>query len=131
MFGARYSQEVLVSTARISDSLDSNQPRERAGFRSGFSTIDHIYTLIQLREKINKYKKPLSSFEEIFKIEWNRKGIKIGDEYLNNLRFADDIALFNESTNEIQKLINDLNRENLKFGLDEKDKTKVMFNNRV
>ncbi|XP_069984611.1 uncharacterized protein [Penaeus vannamei] len=87
----------------------------RIGFRSGFSTTDHIHMLAQIREKINEYRKLLcmpfidytkafdsiqipalleairrkgvedvySCLEEIFKKpEWNRKGIKIGDEYL-------------------------------------------------
>ena len=43
---------------------------------------------------------PLSSnlfncvLEEIFrKMDWEGKGIKIGGEYLNNLRFADNIIL--------------------------------------
>ncbi|XP_070000715.1 uncharacterized protein [Penaeus vannamei] len=36
-----------VVTARISDSLDSNQPREQAGFRSGFSTTYYVHTLTQ------------------------------------------------------------------------------------
>ncbi|XP_069982960.1 uncharacterized protein [Penaeus vannamei] len=36
--------------------------------------------------------------EEIFtKLEWNRKAINMGHEYLNNLRLPDDIVLFSES----------------------------------
>ncbi|XP_069980052.1 uncharacterized protein [Penaeus vannamei] len=46
-----YKLFTKVITARISDSVDSNKPREQAGFRSGFSTADHIHTLTQLREK--------------------------------------------------------------------------------
>ncbi|XP_037781073.1 uncharacterized protein LOC119577560 [Penaeus monodon] len=71
--------------------------------------------------------------EEIFKmLEWNGKGFRIGDEHLNNLRFPDGIALFGESANELQQLINSLNRETLKVGLkNDMKKTKAMFNSRI
>ncbi|XP_069993517.1 uncharacterized protein [Penaeus vannamei] len=48
-----YKLFTKLLTARISDSLDSNQPREQAGFRSGFSTTDHIHTLTQIIETLN------------------------------------------------------------------------------
>ena len=38
--------------------LDQRQPREQAGFRSGFSTIDHIEVISQLQEKAEEYKIP-------------------------------------------------------------------------
>ena len=202
-----YKLFTKVITNRIADTLDLNQPREQAGFRSGFSTTDHIHTLNQIIEKTNEYRKPLcmafidyekafdsveipavlrairnqgveeiycrilediykdgtaaikvhaetskipikkgvrqgdtispklftACLEEIFrKLEWRDKGIKIGDEYLNNLRFADDIVLFSESVYELQLLINELNTESLKVGLKmNKKKTKVMYNNQV
>lgn len=44
---------------RIQNKLDENQPREQAGFRSGYSTSDHLHTIQQLLEKCNEYKKPL------------------------------------------------------------------------
>ncbi|XP_069998510.1 craniofacial development protein 2-like [Penaeus vannamei] len=38
--------------------------------------------------------------EKIFKkLDWNEQGIKIAVDYLNNLRFRDDIVLFSESAN--------------------------------
>jgi len=42
---------------RISSDLDRNQPPEQAGFRTGYSTIDHIFTINQLIEKSNEYNK--------------------------------------------------------------------------
>ena len=36
-----------------------NQPREQAGFRSHYSTTDHIHTMNQLKEKCNEYNLPL------------------------------------------------------------------------
>ena len=40
--------------------LDKNQPIEQAGFRRGYSTIDHLQTINQLIEKTNEYQKPLA-----------------------------------------------------------------------
>ncbi len=40
---------------RIKDALDSNQPREQAGFRAGFSTTDHLHAINQLIEKACEY----------------------------------------------------------------------------
>ncbi|VDO60746.1 unnamed protein product [Heligmosomoides polygyrus] len=44
---------------RISRTLDEGQPREQAGFRRGFSTIDHIHTITKLIEVSREYKLPL------------------------------------------------------------------------
>ena len=54
-----YKLFTKVITNRITTTLDENQPREQAGFRSGFSTIDHLHTLNQLIEKSIEYNKPL------------------------------------------------------------------------
>ena len=40
---------------RIKQILDTNQPREQAGFREGYSTTDHLQALNQLIEKANEY----------------------------------------------------------------------------
>jgi hypothetical protein len=42
---------------RVNFQLDNCQPPEQAGFRSNFSTIDHIFTLNQLIEKCNEFNK--------------------------------------------------------------------------
>ena len=48
-----------ILTNRLAKLLDENQPREQAGFRSGYSTIDHLQTMNQLIEKTTEYNKPL------------------------------------------------------------------------
>ncbi|VDP32616.1 unnamed protein product [Heligmosomoides polygyrus] len=44
---------------RFSPTLDEGQPCEQAGFRRGFSTIDHIHTITKLIEVSREYKLPL------------------------------------------------------------------------
>ena len=44
---------------RIERDLDFNQGREQAGFRRGFSTMDHIQTLNEVMERTNEYELPL------------------------------------------------------------------------
>ena len=48
-----------IPTLRLTSVLDENQPIEQAGFRSGYSTIDHVHTVNQLKEKCAEYQKPL------------------------------------------------------------------------
>ena len=54
-----YKVFLQVLLQRMLRTLDQNQPREQAGFRSGFSTIDHIHVVSQLQEKANEYNIPL------------------------------------------------------------------------
>ena len=49
--------QILLS--RMLRTLDEHQPREQAGFRSGFSTIDHIHVINQIQEKANEYQMPI------------------------------------------------------------------------
>ncbi|KAK6735569.1 hypothetical protein RB195_018654 [Necator americanus] len=44
---------------RIGKVLDEGQPCEQAGFRKGFSTIDHIHTVSRLIEVSREHKMPL------------------------------------------------------------------------
>ncbi|XP_037874874.1 uncharacterized protein LOC119630243 [Bombyx mori] len=39
--------------------LDESQPPEQAGFRGGYSTIDHIHTIRQIIQKAYEYNQPL------------------------------------------------------------------------
>ncbi|CAF4674817.1 unnamed protein product, partial [Rotaria socialis] len=49
--------KVLVN--RMTRQLDEQQPREQAGFRSGFSTIDHLHVINQILERTRECKIPL------------------------------------------------------------------------
>ena len=67
--------------------------------------------------------------EEVFKKVEISEGVNVDGENLSNLRFADDVALFNETTKQMEKHLNNLNSESLKVGLKiHKGKTKYMTN---
>ena len=44
---------------RIITKTNGNQPREKAGSRKGYSTVNHLQTINQLKEKYNEFKRPL------------------------------------------------------------------------
>ena len=44
---------------RITPNIDKYQPMEQAGFRSGFSTVDHIQVVDQVIEKYQEFRRPL------------------------------------------------------------------------
>ena len=67
--------------------------------------------------------------EEAFKKADISEAVNVDGENINNLRFADDVALFNETTKQMEKHLNSLNSESLKVGLKvHKGKTKYMTN---
>lgn len=193
-----------ILTNRLQKKLDAAQPKEQAGFRSGFSTIDHIHTIREIIERSNEFELPLcmafvdyekafdsvsaaavidalknsnidsgyihlieniykeatakvklhkvsnafkiskgvrqgdtispklfnAVLQEVFKkLNWEERGIKIDGEFINNLRFADDIVLLASSFEELQKMLQDLNRESKLVGLKMNlSKTKIMSN---
>ena len=51
------------------------------------------------------------------KLNWSDRGISIHGRKLNNLRFADDVALIGEDPQEIEECLNDLEAESKKVGL--------------
>ncbi len=53
--------------SRIYNQLNFNQPREQAGFRKGFSTIEHTLTVNQLIEKSEEYNFELYLFIDFHK----------------------------------------------------------------
>ena len=66
-----------------------------------------------------------ADMEEGFKKADISEAVNVGGENLTNLRFADDVALFNETTRQMEKHLNSLNSESLKVGLKiHKGKTK-------
>lgn len=68
--------------------------------------------------------------QEIFrKFNWKEKGIKINGEWLNNLRFADDIVLIGKNIEEIELMLKDLDKVAKEYGLNMNElKTKIMAN---
>ena len=67
--------------------------------------------------------------EEVFKKADISEGVNVDGENLTNLRFAVDVALFNETTKQMEKHLNNLNSESLKVGLKiHKGNTKYMTN---
>ncbi|KAE9420541.1 hypothetical protein Angca_003030, partial [Angiostrongylus cantonensis] len=54
-----YKLFTRVILNRIDRTLDEGQRCEQAGFRKGFSTMDHIHTLTRLIEVSREYKRPL------------------------------------------------------------------------
>ena len=79
---------------RMEKVLDENQPREQAGFRKKYSTVDHLQALNQVIEKSEEYQVPLvigfidyekafdsiehfSIFEVLRKINVNETYVKI------------------------------------------------------
>ena len=67
--------------------------------------------------------------EEVFKKAEISEGVNVDGENLSNLRFADDVALLNETSKQMEKHMNNLNSESMKVGLKiHKGKTKYMTN---
>ncbi|KAE9413180.1 hypothetical protein Angca_005393, partial [Angiostrongylus cantonensis] len=55
-----YKLFTRVILNRIDGTLAEGQPCKQAGFRKGFSTVDHIHTITRLIEVPREYKRPLS-----------------------------------------------------------------------
>ena len=54
-----YKLFTKIIVERLSQHLEEQQPREQAGFRKKYSTMDHIFTLTQLLERAREYRLPL------------------------------------------------------------------------
>ncbi|HEG7136646.1 TPA: reverse transcriptase family protein, partial [Staphylococcus aureus] len=55
-----YKTFMRVLAERLKLTLAAAQPREQAGFRKGFSTMDHIHTLQEIINRTNEYEMPLA-----------------------------------------------------------------------
>jgi len=55
-----YKAFMRIIAERLKVTLDAAQPREQAGFRKGFSTMDHIHTLQEIINRTNEYEIPLT-----------------------------------------------------------------------
>ena len=69
-----------------------------------------------------------STLESIFRrLNWENKGLKIDGEYLNHLRFADDIFMCTETPQELEIMLQELCEESNISGLRMNiSKTKIM-----
>ena len=54
-----YKLFTRILQKRMEKVLDENQSREQAGFKKGYSTVDHLQTVNQLIEKCNELKRSL------------------------------------------------------------------------
>lgn len=59
MLSTVYKLFSYIVTKKIDRDVDKNQPVEQAGFRSGFSTTDHLQVVSQLIEKHKEFNTPL------------------------------------------------------------------------
>ncbi|EYC28837.1 hypothetical protein Y032_0007g3453 [Ancylostoma ceylanicum] len=69
-----------------------------------------------------------ATLEHVFrKLAWDDYGLSVSGNQLNNLRFADDVVLIAKSTEELQAMVNDLDKHSLHYVLNiSTAKTKIM-----
>lgn len=187
-----------IIVRRISDVLENNQPPEQAGFRSSYSTLDHILVVKEVIRKSEEFTIPVimcfvdyfKAFDSVFihsvlealeeqgieeeyiewihntyvgsimeveggevevkkgvrqgdpgspkyfsavlekvfrALNWQEKGLDVNGKRLSHLRFADDIVIFSNTYEELHTMIEELEREGRKVGLEMNiNKTKVM-----
>ena len=125
MLPITYNEFSQVILRRMLRTPDQHQPREQAGFRSGFSTIDHTQVISQLQEKADEYKIPLFfafvDYEKAFDtIEFNllfealyNQGVELA--YITLLR-----DLYNGATSTL-KLHRESDKINLQRGVRQGD----------
>ena len=104
------------ATARIHIDKDTSKPiKINRGIRQGDTVSPKIFT---------------AAMEGVFQsMDIKDKGINIDGEYLTDLRFADDVALVTQSVKDLEDILNCLNEESRKIGLEmHKGKTKFMTN---
>lgn len=91
----RHIYNKAVLHVRIDEDMMTDQVKVEKGIRQGDSISPKLFTL---------------ALEDVFKdINWEGKGVLIDGEYLNHLRFADDILLISSCAAELQVMVDQLN----------------------
>jgi hypothetical protein len=133
-----------VETSCLIDALRDQKVKEKY-----IRMINHLYSEATARIQMDnqssatfnlgrgvKQGDPLSPklfnclLEYLFKnLNWKEKGIAINEKWLSNLRFADDVALFSESKDDLLAMIEDLRSISSTAGLEiNMDKSKIITN---
>ncbi|KAG1665093.1 Transmembrane protease serine 2 [Nymphon striatum] len=107
-----------LGTSNIKLHTNTNKIRLEKGVRQGDSISPKLFTAF---------------LENVFRgLNWTSNGIPINGDRLTNLRFADDVVLFSEFSQELQLMVEELKTSSSKVGLEiNLSKTKVMFNRNV
>lgn len=59
-----------------------------------------------------------NTLEMVFQeLDWESLGLHVQGEFLSNLKFADDVAVFAPSTSELPRMLQDLDEHSGKVGL--------------
>jgi len=65
-------------------------------------------------------------------VEWSEDGVNVNGRKLIHLRFADDIVLISNNTNDLQARLKELNNSSKISGMKiNMNKTKVIFNKQI
>ncbi len=141
-FDSLYHNEIWITFAKqgiaqkIMEILSNIYSKSEVQIR-----LDKVGEKFQVRRGV-KQGDPLSPnifnavLEEVFRhLDWREQGLKIKDlnlntiKNLNNLRFADDIAIISKTAKELKEMVEDLKRESAKVGLSVNfSKTKIITN---
>ncbi|KAK6760861.1 hypothetical protein RB195_022072 [Necator americanus] len=121
-----YKVFTKVILRRISRTLDEAQPQEQAGFRQGFSCLDHIQTVSRVIKVCREHRLPLV----LTFVDYEKAFDGVGtNAVLSALVDQDDIVLFSSSTSEAETMLNELNEAGKRIGLRiNRKKTQFMKN---